>query len=267
MKRITLLLSILFFGILNTARASAVTTTPTPTTKITTTPSPVEKEKTTEVLNDLKERIASRVAQLKLVEKRGVIGSVTQSTDTQITLTDKKGNKRLIDVDELTRFSSPGTKGSFGISDISKGMQLDVLGLYNKQSRRILARFITVVTNPLYVHGTISSIDDDDFVIEVASEDGKTRIVDIETVTKTLAYSKEAGLGKSGFSKITTGQHVIVIGFPNKKDAKRIIASRILIFPDIPKNPRIIIPQPALDEETTTVPSTGSGKKITPLSR
>ena len=50
--------------------------------------------------------IASRVAQLKLVEKRGIIGTVTNVTNTQITLSDIQNNTRFIDVDELTKFTS-----------------------------------------------------------------------------------------------------------------------------------------------------------------
>ena len=56
-------------------------------------------------INDLKDRIASRVAQLKLVERRGVIGTVTAVSDTQLTLVDTNDNNRFIDVDELTKFS------------------------------------------------------------------------------------------------------------------------------------------------------------------
>ena len=75
----------------------------------------------------------------KLVEKRGIIGTVTDSSDTQITVTDIAGNIRFVDVDELTKFYSSDSK-TFGISDIKNGMTIGVLGLYNKQSRRILAR-------------------------------------------------------------------------------------------------------------------------------
>jgi hypothetical protein len=65
------------------------------------------EDKTDQISDQLITNIASRVAQLKLVEKRGIIGVVTNTTNTQITVTDSQNNTRFIDVDELTKFSNP----------------------------------------------------------------------------------------------------------------------------------------------------------------
>lgn len=218
-------------------------------------------------INDLKERIASRVAQLKLVERKGVVGTVTDVSDTQITLSDSQSNMRFVDVDELTKFSSPSAKDAFGISDITKGSNLGVLGLFNKQSRRVLARFVDVVSFPASFSGATASVDNKNFTLNVILENGEEKTVDVETVTKTLSYTKASGLTRLGFSKITEGEHVIVIGFQDVKNKNRIIASRIILFPEIPVNPKIRIPEKALIPQETTVPSTGSGKKLTPITR
>ncbi|MBI2032944.1 MAG: hypothetical protein HYT10_00525, partial [Candidatus Levybacteria bacterium] len=143
--------------------------TPTPSPKATTTPQATEEPKGINILNNLKDRIASRVAQLNLVEKRGILATVEKVTDTQITVIDKRGDIRLIDVDELTHFSSPSAKGTFGISDITKGSYLDILGLYNKQSKRLLARFVDVVSIPVYIHGAVMSQDLENFTVTVIS--------------------------------------------------------------------------------------------------
>src|ERR1035437_9874018 len=68
------------------------------------------------LLEKVANEIASKTAQLNLVEKRGIIGTVTDSSGTQITLSDLNGNIRFVDVDELTKFSSSSSK-SYGISD------------------------------------------------------------------------------------------------------------------------------------------------------
>ena len=234
--------------------------TPTPTKE-------ANKPTNTDIINDLKDRIASRVAELKLVEKRGLIGIVTDVSDTQISISDLQNNTRFIDVDELTKFSSPSAKGSFGISDVTKGSKIGVLGLYNKQSRRTLARFVDVLSLPKSVNGVISSKDEENFTLTVASENSRKTTVDIEKVTKTFSYTKEGGLIKSGFSKIKGNEHVIIVGFQDIKDKNKIIASRILVFPEIPKDPRIIIADPALSSNEDVIPSTGSGKKLTPITR
>lgn len=222
-------------------------------------------------ISDLKERIASRVAQLKLVERRGVIGTVTDRSDTQITISDLNSNTRFVDVDELTKFSSPSAKGSFGISDITKGSKVGILGLYNKQSRRILARFVDVISAPKIIRGAIISVDSKEYTIKFISDDENQFTIEVENITKTLSYTKKGGLEKSGFSKIKGNEHVIVAGFPDIKNKTRIIASRIILFPEIPVNPKIKLPtqdiEPALNSQETVPPSTGSGKKLAPITR
>lgn len=235
---------------------------------VTATPSaePAEKQDAlNDQVSDLKERIASRVAQLKLVEKRGVIGIVNDVSDTQITLSDLGDNTRFVDVDELTKFASPSAKESFGISDIKKGDNLGVLGLYNKQSRRLLARFVEILKMPKTIHGAVAALDDKNFIIEVATTDGN-KTVDVENITKTYSYARGSELSRSGFSKIKENQRIMIVGFTDIKDKNRLIASRIIHFTDIPGNPKLGLVKPTLPEKEPTV-STGSGVKLTPITR
>lgn len=231
-------------------------------------PTPQETEKANpDLINELKDRIASRVAQLKLVERRGIIGTVTDLSDTQITISDLHTDTRFIDVDELTKFSSPSAKEAFGISDITKGSKIGVLGLYNKQTKRTLARFIDVLTLPKTVRGSIISKDEEEYTLTILSENGRKTIIDIEKITKTSTFTKTDGLVKSGFSKIKGNERTIIIGFTDIKDKNRMIASRIILFPEIPRDPKILVVDPAVKEDKEVTPSTGSGKKLTPLTR
>ena len=241
--------------------SSAHAATPTPTEKVT----PTSKPSLVDTISNLKDRIASRVAQLKLVDKRGVTGFVTETTSTQITLNDINNNTRYVDVDEITKFSSPSASASFGISDLTKGTVVSVLGLYNKESRRINARFVTVDSFPTTITGQVVSIDDEEGTFILAAEDKKQTTVDVQTVTKTSSYTKAGGTEKSGFSKITVGVRVFVSGYPDKKDRLKMIATRIILFPELPKNPNIVIPTAQLKSDDETVVSSGSGKKLTPI--
>jgi len=200
---------------------------------------PTPEDKTREIRDQLINNIASRVAQLKLVEKRGIIGTVTETTNTQITVTDSQGNTRFIDVDELTKFSNPAIKGTFGISDIAKGDIVGILGLYNKESRRILARFVNITTIPIIIHGGVSAIDTANFVLNITTEEGKQMTVDVENLTKTYSYAQKDGYIRSGFSKIKVNFNIIVIGVLDKKDKSRLIATKIIFFPEIPSSPKV----------------------------
>ncbi len=248
MKKIFyLLLATCFLSI--TVKSYAAASTPTPTLP------PIEQQ-----INELKDRIASRVAELKLVEKRGIMGTVTDVSDTQITLKDVNGDTRFVDVDELTKFIGNNNSGeSFGISDIKKNDDLGVIGLYNKQSRRILARVVEVTTNPKIVDGSIATIDSENFIIHIATEKGEQIQVEFETTTKTLSFTRaDNKLVRSGFSKLLVGESVFVVGFPDKTVKDQINADRVIVLPDFVKAPTLP-PTPSI------VPSTGSGKKLTPI--
>jgi hypothetical protein len=211
-------------------------------------PSPASSDKSAisqklnDEINNLKEKIASRVSELNLVEKRGIIGTVAEVSGNQVTLTDNDGKTRFIDVDEITKFSSPASK-TFGLSDLTKGKKITVLGLYNKQSKRLLARFINTSVDPTYVSGTITALDTKNYHITFASDNQKQHNVDVETSTKMFSYSKDGGLTKVGFAKLNTGVRAFATGYPDKNDATLLVADRVIVLPDLPKNANVVIPE------------------------
>jgi hypothetical protein len=200
---------------------------------------PTPEDKTTEIRDQLITNIASRVAQLKLVEKRGIIGRVDNVTNTQITITDSQNNTRFVDVDELTKFSNSAVKGSFGISDITKDTTIGILGLYNKESRRILARFVDVMSTPIVIHGGVSAKNNDNYTLNITTEEGKQMTVNVENLTRTYSYTQKDGLVKSGFSKIKDNFNIIVVGVLDKNSENTLTATRITFFPEIPPSPKV----------------------------
>jgi len=238
MKKTYLSLLLLFIAtLITTSSVYAVTKTISPTT--TASPSAQQNadlmNKIDQQIKDLKDKIVSRTAELNLIEKRGIIGTVTETSGTEIQLTDKQNNLRFVDVDELTKFSSASAK-DIGISDLTKGTLIGVLGNYNKDSKRILARFVSIVTFPQTVNGTVNTIDKKNYQFTITTTNQKSQLIDVENVTKTSVYSADTGLKKAGFSKIATDEHVYVIGFPDKKNPDMLIASRIILFPDLSPN-------------------------------
>ncbi len=258
MKKISLVLlflSLISYLLSPALSRAAVTPTVQPTT-------PTPTSSLDQQINNLKDRIASRVAQLNLVEKKGFVGNVTDVEETQITITDRQGNTRFIDVDELTKFSSPSAKANFGISDITKGTTIGILGLYNKESRRTLARFVDVVTFPQIISGAVEAIDGGNFSISIVTPSEKEIPINIATTTKTYMYTKGNPLARSGFSKIKQGERIMVVGVPDVQNKNGILALRLLLFPDLPVNQKIVLFKPG---EFNVTPSTGSGNKIVPI--
>ena len=204
-------------------------------------------------IDQLKNKVASRVAELKLVEKRGIVGTVESVSDTEITINNLDDKTRIINVDEFTKFSS-SEDNTFGISDIKKGSQIAVLGLYNKDSERLLARFIDQTVIPQILYGVVTKRDEKNFTVTLSTEDGTSYVVDIERITKTYDYL-DGDLEISGFTKIKTMENALVVGYADPKEKDRLTAGRIITFPGVPKNPRIPV-----EAQTSTKP-TGSPSK------
>ncbi len=214
-------------------------------------------------IDELKTKIASKVAELNLVEKRGIIGVVTASSDTQITLSDINNNVRIVDVDEITKFFSSNSK-TFGISDIKTGTRLGILGLYNKQSRRILARQVNeLTTEAKIIFGGVSVLDSKNFEITLIKENEQKIVIEVADLTKTYSYSS-GNLVKFGFSKIKLTNTALAIGFTDKNDPNKILATRLIILPDVDLTSRINL---APSVAPSIPPSTGSGMKLFPIKR
>lgn len=225
-----------------TVRAYA-DTTPSPTSAI-----------LNQQINQLKDKIASQVSKLNLVEKRGVIGTIQDTSTSQITLTDMQGNIQYVDLDEITKYSS-AANSSFGLSDLQKGMEVSVLGIYNKESQRILGRFIDTVSVPNRYYGEIASIDNKNFDITLTTTDGKSIEVEIDTTSTLSSYTPNAGLIKYGFSKLSVGDRVEVIGYPDKTNSSLILDDRLIDYLSVPKIPNLTLVTP-----TAAVTPTSSSK-------
>lgn len=189
---------------------------------------------TSDKVSDLKERIATQVAKLDIIRKKGILGVITDSSNNQLIITDVKGGKRFVDVDELTRFTDLGG-GQIGISDLKKSTEISVVGLYNTESRRLLARFIRVRQPSQILKGEVTDLDGKTFTLEVQDlETNNLKTVEVETTTKTNEWTKKEDITKSGFSKILIGERLIILG--KSKDTNTLTAIRILLLPSLSPN-------------------------------
>jgi len=198
---------------------------------------PIEEvvaEEAQDAIEKIKDAVASKVAELNLVEKRGIFGEVVETATTEITIEDEAGNQRIIEIDELTRFEGERQSDDFGISDIEAGNSISAVGLYNKDTEKLLARFITQKINiPEHLSGAISEVDEDEFTITIVTKGGNEYLIDIERSTDTFVYEEEELLD-SGFSRLVIGEKVIVVALPNQNEENRYSAERVLHFAELP---------------------------------
>lgn len=228
-KTFTSFVLLSFVFCLMTTQIFAATPTPRPSqNQISSDSAELEK------IQKIKDIVAKKVTELNLVEKRGIIGTLKEVSGMQLTITDIKGNIRHFEVDELTKFSF-STKTTVGISDLEKGSMYSFVGLYNKETQKLLVRDVdSVDTIPVYFEGAISDVDSDNYQLSVVNERGEKKKVDIQNSTKTSLASTDGNLTKSGFSKLEVNERVLAIGFWDKKDKDLLSTLRIIHFKSVP---------------------------------
>lgn len=230
-KYITVIIFTLFLTVVSSAQAITPTNTPTPaSSSATTAPIDESEMKNVKKIIDL---VASKSAEEKLASKIGTLGTVSTSSNTSMTIQTIIGDDKIIDIDEITKFSDPDSK-SYGISDIKKGDILGIIGILNNISKHILARSVTKASSiPTYFEGIITSIDSKNFQFTAYNENGNKEIIDITTSTKVNAVSVADGEIKSGFTKAVLGQRIFAAGFPDSKIKGQLDTTRFIHFVDL----------------------------------
>ncbi len=225
MKRfIYIFLSVLFVVVPSVAAINASSSaTPQPT-------SVVESE-----IQTLKDKIATKVAQLRSQNNKAISGYVVDITDTINVKTDNQTVYTVKIDDSLTQFFqiSAATTKTIKFSDVKKGDFVIVDGVINDKD--MSANAVYEDTQYLTKVGTISQVNKDDFSLTAVTNDKDTFTLDIENSTQQyLLNIKTQVAEKSGFSKIKEGDTIhFVVRVDAKADTKnnRYPAQKILIIP------------------------------------
>lgn len=186
---------------------------------------------TNKKIEDLKDRLATKVAELRQTSRRAIAGSVkstsitsfvveTNTKDVKIELTD--------DIKVIQYLKSKRT--TITTEDVAKGDTVAVFGEYDATLDLLKAAVVFIQTAiPERVNGTVTTRDEKAFTITITTPQNQTYTIDIEKSTKALAWDLEKKeMVKSGFSKIATGSTIHVVGSAVPKKEQRLSAVRIL---------------------------------------
>lgn len=181
-------------------------------------------------IDDLKERVATKVAQLRQSEKRAMYGTVKSTSLSSLTVeTPTKDVKIELTDTILVAQIIKDKRTKLAIDDVSKGDVVTVFGDYDTTLDILRAKAIYIQTPPpMLVYGAVTDVNKKDFTLTLSTALGQTYVVDIEKITKTLVWSKEKGIVKAGFSTITIGDSVHVAGTTEPKKDNSISAMRVL---------------------------------------
>lgn len=181
-------------------------------------------------LNELKERLATKVAELRTSEKRALYGTVKSKSLTTLVVETKTKDLKVELADEIKIYQYlKGKRTELTLDDITKGDAVTVYGDYDTSLDLLKATYILIqAVFPLRVAGVVDALDRTDYSLTLKSSDGQTYTIDIETITKVSRWDKTNKFTKSGFSKMTNGETLHVIGTPVPKKENRISGLRIL---------------------------------------
>lgn len=193
---------------------------------------------TTEIVDDdiqnFKDKIASKVAQLTKEEQKATSGFVVKTGTAQLSIKTVDNQTYQIKVDDiLTKIYqiNNAQKKEIQPSQIKKDDYLIVNGPTSETT--ITANYIFVDESYLVNVGRVTEIDKENYSLKVSTSDKESVILDIEATTKRLILDiKTLELVTTGFSKIKEGDTVhFVVKKQTGKEELRFSAIKILIIP------------------------------------
>lgn len=233
MKRILVTIIVILFFTFSVIPVNAVTTTPSPKVSPTNTSKAVTPTQTVVAskVEDLKERLATRVAELRQSSPKALFGTVSQVTVSTITIDAQNKAVKIELTDDIKVIQIiRGKRTILSSDDIDKDDKVTVFGDYDSTIDILKAStiFIENKTNPIRIHGFIGEVNKSTNTFALKGVDGQQYTIDIETTTRTQEWKKDIGIEKSGFSKLESGMFVSVLGIPDPKNEMTYTASRVL---------------------------------------
>lgn len=181
-------------------------------------------------VDDLKERIATKVAELRQTQEQALSGTVSDITVSTISIeTQTKEVKIELNDDILVYQILRGRRTKIAIDDVDENDFVVVFGEHDSTLDVLSAKLIFIqALPPERISGIVSGVDRDENTFTIRASGDRSVVVDFERTTVANVWSKEAGITKAGFSRLAVGDSVHVQGRPAPKQENRLTATRIL---------------------------------------
>lgn len=169
------------------------------------TPSPIPVSSATlEKAKELKEKVASKIAELKVLSKRGVIGTIKSIKDTSLILT-SNSKDITVDTDDTTKITllQKGKRSTLKLSDLKSDQKILVWGQYNNDQETLKAKqILSRVFSQMFI-GTVKSIDKDNLTILDQTEN-KEYTLSISSAAINI-LNKDKSFSKAEIKAVSTG--------------------------------------------------------------
>lgn len=197
--------------------------------------SPTTTSNQNDAIQDLKDKVANKVAEIRKKNNRAVAGRIVSISDSSIKI------KSSDQVDFDIKLKESGLTKYYQITGaqqkeikkevIEKGAYAIATGVINEKT--ITANSVFIDQQYFSGSGKISEVDPDNYIIKVISADKSIYTISIETSTKQqLVNIKTLETERIGFSKIKEGDSVHFVAKINGTEKNNeFSADKILIIP------------------------------------
>ena len=227
MKKRLILIAVLFICFSNFADAQTEPDLPSPT------PTEVQeiKDELKNKINDLKERLATRVAEIREQNKRAFFGIVKEKDEVSLILENNERKTTVAYDDETTiEQNINGKISQTETSNLKVGANSVAFGILDIDQKTLVAKKIIIKTAPLFSVGKVAETDTNKGALSIKEPNGSSSSFDYEIKTKCLLWvTGTQKLTSCGLSKIKVGDFAVIRGEANKDNSFTIL--RILVVP------------------------------------
>ena len=201
-----------------------------------------------EKINDLKERLATRVAELRAQNKRSFYGVIKEKSETSMVLLYRDEEIPVAVDDETSYFSinAAGKQSEATLDSFELGETATVFGQLDLDNKTVIASYLYEQQLSLIDHGAVTEVDEDDGSFTIKSSSGSITL-DYEINTRCTVIEDDEKT-RCGLTSITVGDQVFLRIDPDAKDLSRATALRILLVPQLE------VPSPTSSPVSTTHP-------------
>lgn len=183
-------------------------------------------------IQTLKEKLATKVAQLRENQKRGFYGEIASLSKTNFTLVTETGEVKVRFSEDTKIYKFGKQKTEAAASDLKNTSTATVLGLFDEESKQHNAKVILLQSVNKFYSGSIITLDKKEGVVTIKNDKGETVTIDYEKTTQAQEYNpKDKKIAKSGLSRFSEGDQIQIWGTPSEEDNKKISSAKILRLP------------------------------------
>ena len=190
------------------------------------------KEKLDKNVEQIKENIATMVAELIKKNSLVITGNIITIKDDSLIIKSSDGQNHTLLIDEVTTefIDNIGKQKNIEKKDLSENDYLVTFG--NLIDTEFSANYIYRQNEYIILSGEITNVNAADFSLEMITPEKDAYTVDIETkTTREIVNIKTIKQEKIGFSKFKIGDKIHIVAYRPKNKQNRFSALKILIVP------------------------------------